>query len=110
MVRSVLTFTLRPGQRDEFVDTFRRLGVLEISSFQPGFLGAQLHLDLADPDLALVTATWESAAAYQGWLDNPVRDTLSAELDPLLIGEPRGGLFERAHEVGPQTPAPSGAV
>lgn len=110
MIRSVLTFPLVPGKRQEFVDTFRRLGVLELSSFQSGFLGAELHLHTTDPDTAMVTAEWESAAAYQGWLDNPVRDTLSAEIAALLTDDPQGGLFELQYRVDPQTPAPDSAA
>jgi quinol monooxygenase YgiN len=108
MIRSVIRFTALPGKRPEFLETFVRIGVLEISSFQPGFLGAQLHAKLDDPDVAMVTADWDSPAAYQGWLGNPVRATLSAELAPLLTADPQAGeLFEVQHHVGPQTEPPA---
>lgn len=104
MVRSILTFRITPGRRQEFLDTFREISVLETSSFQAGYLGAELHLDLHDSDVALVTAVWESAAAYQGWLDNPVRQTLSDRLEPFMDGEPAGHLCQSLLEVAPNTP------
>jgi quinol monooxygenase YgiN len=108
MIRSVIRFKVVPGKREEFLETFVGIGVLEISSFQDGFLGAQLHGQLEDPNAAMVTADWDSPAAYQGWLDNPVRDELSAALAPLLTADPQvGELFEVHHRIGPKTPPPS---
>jgi quinol monooxygenase YgiN len=108
MIRSVIRFTTLPGKRQEFLDTFQRIGVLEISSFQDGFLGAQLHSQLEDENAAMVTADWDSPAAYQGWLDNPERDELGAQLSPYLTEDPQvGELFEVHHRVGPKTPRPS---
>ena len=43
----------------------------------------------------VVVAEWEDAQAYQGWLDNPVRDELGAQLEPLLaVDVAPGELFE----------------
>jgi quinol monooxygenase YgiN len=104
MTQSVLTFNILPGKRQEFIDTFLRLEVLPKSSFQAGFGGGQLHFDVQDPDVAMVTAQWDSADAYQGWLDNPIRETLGAELDPFLAEEPSGRLVETVVDVAPLTP------
>jgi quinol monooxygenase YgiN len=104
MTQSVLTFKLLPGKRQEFIDTFLRIEVLAKSSFQDGFLGGQLHVDVRDPDRAVVTAQWDSPAAYQGWLDNPIRETIGDELEPFLAEDPSGGLVETVIEVDPQTP------
>jgi hypothetical protein len=39
----------------------------------------------------LVIAEWESKAYYQRWLDNPVRESLSAQINPHLTGDVREG-------------------
>jgi heme-degrading monooxygenase HmoA len=100
MTQSVLRFALLPGRRDEFVETFRRLGVLETSSHQAGWRGGQLLVDVEDPDAALGIARWDSPAAYQGWLDNPVREEIGDQLEPFLAADPQGGLVETVYEVG----------
>jgi quinol monooxygenase YgiN len=78
--------------------------VLQTSSFQAGYRGGQLHVDLDDPDTAMVIAQWDSRAAYQGWLENPVRDTIGDQLQPFLADEPRGRVLELVLDVAPETP------
>jgi quinol monooxygenase YgiN len=104
MTQSVLTFTLLPHRRQDFIDAFARLEVLPTSSFQAGYRGGQLHVDLDDPDTAMVTAQWDSRAAYQGWLENPVRETIGEQLQPFLADEPSGRVFELVLDVAPRTP------
>src|SRR5215831_14967929 len=101
MTRSVLFFKLLPGRRDDFVAGMKRLDVLRRASRQPGFRGSQLHVSVGDPDEALVTADWDSPDAYQGWLDNPVRAEIQAELGPLLAVDPVGRMYEVVEDVGP---------
>lgn len=101
MTRSVLFFPLLPGRRDAFVETFTRLRVLERSSRMPGFLRGQLHVRTDGADEALVTADWESPAAYQGWLDNPEREGIGEQLAPFLAGEPEPRVFEVIEDVVP---------
>lgn len=104
MTRSVLTFTLKPGMRDAFVQAFRDLEVLAISSFQSGYRGGQLHVDADDPNRALVIASWDSPEAYQGWLDNPEREGIGEQLDRFLAADPEGCVMNVVQDVGPQTP------
>ena len=106
MTRSVLVFRLLPGRRDEFVAGMRRLEVLRRASRQPGFRGSQLHVSVDDPDEALVTADWDSPDAYQGWLDNPVRAEIQAELGPLLAEEPVPRIYEVVEDARPWKDAP----
>lgn len=101
MTRSVLFFSLLPGRRAEFVAGFARLEVLRRASVQAGFRRAQLHLPVDGADEALVTADWDSPEAYQGWLDNPVRAEIQAELGPLLAETPEGRVYEVVEDVGP---------
>ena len=101
MIRSVLSFSILPGRRDEFIAGFERLRVLTRASSQPGFRGSQLHVPIDGADEALVTADWDSPDAYQGWLDNPVRAEIQAELGPLLAVDPVGRMYEVVEDVGP---------
>jgi heme-degrading monooxygenase HmoA len=105
MTRSVIYFHFdRPGARAEFLETFQRISVLEVSSFQDGYLGGQLHVAIGDEHLAMVIADWESPESYQGWLDNPDRETVGEQLRAFLTSEPVGQVFEVVHEVAPRTP------
>jgi heme-degrading monooxygenase HmoA len=101
MTRSVLFFALLPGKRDEFVAGFARLEVLRRASAQPGFRRGQLHVPVDGADEALVTADWDSPEAYRGWLDNPVRAEIQAELGPLLAADPEPRVYEVVEDVAP---------
>ncbi len=106
VTKSVIQFNIRPGQRDRFLDYFVRTGVLETSSFQAGYLGAQLMSSTSDPNRAVVIAEWESPEAYQGWLENPDRELVGDPLDQFLEPSPEGQSFTLVHDVSPQTPLP----
>jgi len=101
MTHSVLRFSLKPGVRDEFVQTFRELEVLAVSSALPGFRNGQLHLDVEDPDSAMVIAAWDSPEAYQGWLDSPAREAIGDRLEPFWAQPPEGRVVTLVQEVGP---------
>ena len=91
-VVSVLRLTARPGPT--FPRAFAELEIFEHSRRSGGFLGGRL-LRAVDGDGFLVIAEWKDAAAYQGWLDNPIRSELGAQLDPLLTDDVTPGeVFE----------------
>jgi heme-degrading monooxygenase HmoA len=93
--RSVLTIRTKPGRRDELVELFTRLQILEKASRQEGFISSEVQVPVdGDDDHVLVTAEWTSAEAYQGWLDNPVREEMRPELERLADGEPEGRVYE----------------
>jgi quinol monooxygenase YgiN len=100
MTESVLRFRFLPGRRDDFVATFTRIQVLETSRNQAGWRGGRLLVDAEDPDAAMVIARWDSPDAYQGWLDNPVRERIGDQLEPFLAEDPQGRVLELVHEVG----------
>jgi heme-degrading monooxygenase HmoA len=102
MTRSVLFFAILPGRRDEFVAAFMRIGVLRRASKQEGFRRSQLQVPVDGRDEVLVIADWDSPEAYEGWLENPVRAEIQAELGPLLAAEPVPGVYEVLEDVGPE--------
>jgi heme-degrading monooxygenase HmoA len=101
VTRSVLFFSVLPGRRGEFVAGFQKLQVLQRASSQQGFRHGQLLVPADASDEVLVTADWDSPEAYQGWLDNPVRGEIQAELGPLLAADPVPRVFEVVEEAGP---------
>jgi quinol monooxygenase YgiN len=91
-VVSVLRLAARPGA--DLPAAFAELEIFEHSRRSGGFLGGRL-LRAIDGDGLVVIAEWEDAAAYQGWLDNPIRPELGAQLEPLLTDDVTPGeVFE----------------
>jgi heme-degrading monooxygenase HmoA len=92
-VVSVLHLRARGGA--DLGAAFARFEIFERSRQSGGFLGGRLMRAL-DGGGYLVVAEWEDAKAYQGWLDNPVRADVNAQLGPLLLdGVGSGELFEQ---------------
>jgi heme-degrading monooxygenase HmoA len=92
--RSVLYIRTKPGCRDQVVELFERLQILEQASLQPGFISSEVHVPVDGEDLVLVTATWSSAEAYRGWLESPVREEMRPSLEALAAGEPESRVYE----------------
>ena len=90
-VVSVLRLVPRPGAGPELERAFAELEVFEHSRRSGGFRGGRLLRPLEQEAAYAVIAEWEDAAAYQGWLDNPVREQLSARLESLLADEVASG-------------------
>jgi heme-degrading monooxygenase HmoA len=94
-VVSVLRIPVRGGAADELAQAFAELDVFGHSARSGGFLGGRFLRPLEPGGPVVVIAEWESAASYEGWLRNPVRDELRARLEPLLAGEVAAGeLYE----------------
>ncbi|MBB3178761.1 antibiotic biosynthesis monooxygenase [Variovorax sp. Sphag1AA] len=105
--RSLLTFQVRPGMRDEAVRTFVQGRVLEeCAQAVAGFLSGELMLSQEDPDLMYVTAQWINEAAYQQWLASPVRAAQGPALAPFLAHEPSAALLQIVHSyiASPEAP------
>jgi heme-degrading monooxygenase HmoA len=93
-VVSVLRLPVRPGSEDALVRAFAELEIFRHSEESGGFLGGRL-LRRQGGGALLVIAEWESDTAYRGWLDNPVREELGAQIEPLLEGDIQAGeLYE----------------
>jgi len=88
VTRSILRLRVKPGRRDELVKLFDQLGIFAAASELDGFVSAELQVPLDDAEEVVVTATWTSPEAYEGWLASPVRAEIGAQLEPFLDGEP----------------------
>jgi heme-degrading monooxygenase HmoA len=89
---SVLRLPARAGA--DLAAAFAELEIFEHSRQSGGFLGGRL-LRALEGGGYLVVAEWADAKAYQGWLDNPMRAELGAQLEPLLTDDVAPGeLFE----------------
>jgi heme-degrading monooxygenase HmoA len=92
-VISVLHLRARAGA--DLAAAFAQFEIFECSRQSGGFLGGRL-LRALDGGGYLVVAEWEDAKAYQGWLANPVRADVNAQLEPLLLDDVASGeLFEQ---------------
>ena len=80
MVRSVLYLRPRGGDYRAVVDYYRRTDVLGRAAAIDGCMGTELHVPTDESGPLLVTALWESEAAYGRWLQDDFRRESGAEL------------------------------
>lgn len=90
--RSVLYLQARPGMREALVEVFRRIDVPGHALRQAGCLSVEVQVPPDEDGPILVTALWADRDAYQGWLDNPWRESSGAELAPFLAEETAAGV------------------
>jgi heme-degrading monooxygenase HmoA len=96
-VVSVLALAARPGAEDDLVRAFAEQEVFGHSRRSGGFITGRLLRPLIPGEPFLVIAEWEEPGSYERWLDNPVRDQLSAALQPLLAEHvATGKLYEES--------------
>jgi heme-degrading monooxygenase HmoA len=67
-----------------------------------GFRGTELCVPTDGSNRLMVTAGWDSPAAFQGWLDNPIRPLVQAELGPLLAAAPETQISDTVDDVPAQ--------
>jgi heme-degrading monooxygenase HmoA len=105
LTRSVLVIRAKPGCRDRLVELFSRLQVLEKASRQQGFVSCEVQVPADDDEHVLVTALWTSPDAYQGWLDNPVREDMRPELEQFAETDPESRVYTVVEALAlPRTP------
>jgi heme-degrading monooxygenase HmoA len=84
VVVSVLSLAARPGAEDDFVRAFAEQEIFEHSRRSGGFVTGRLLRPRTPGEPFLVIAEWDEPGSYERWLENPMRDQLSAALEPLL--------------------------
>ena len=92
MVRSVLYLRSCGGDYEAVVDFYRRQDVLRRAASIDGCLGTELHVPADQRGPLLVTALWESEAAYGRWLQDGFRRATGTQLAALLEDAPEPGV------------------
>ena len=87
-VRSCLFLQPRGGDYAAVVAFFEANDVLGTAVRDAGAWSAELHQPLAGHGPMLVTALWDSDAAYAGWLAHPARAALSPGMLELIQDDP----------------------
>lgn len=99
MIQSVLTLRALPGREQEVERFYQEHAILSRAAAFPGCLGTRL-LRSVDGEGAthLVTADWDDASTYAGWVADPWRAAMALQLAQLLdsTGDEAiiAGLFE----------------
>ena len=110
LVRSALYLQPRNGDVEALVDYYRREDVFGRAMGQPGCLACELQVPVGGEGPVLVTALWESAAAYDGWVANPWRQASAEALDGLVEGGLGPGTRGQVYEVVIATGATDGGA
>ena len=69
-VRSVATFSVKPGHADAFEAAYREGQFLERAVTNPGFIRGELIRPSGDTDHFIVVAEWATEADYAAWQAN----------------------------------------
>ena len=109
-VRSVLYLQPRDGDVEALIDYYRREDVFGRAMRQPGCLACELQVPVGGVGAVLITALWESAAAYDGWVANPWRQESAGQLDALVEGGLGPGTRGEVYEVVIATGALAGST
>jgi hypothetical protein len=75
-IRSFLVLQPRGGDYAALVRFFREYDVLGKAVQHAGAWSAEVHVPLSGIGPVVVTAVWDSAEAYQGWRNHPIRAAL----------------------------------
>ena len=82
-VRSVLLLQPRNADYAALVAFFKQHDILGLAIREAGALSGEVQLPISGSGPVLVTALWESEAAYAGWRSHPVRDRFSGDMERL---------------------------
>jgi quinol monooxygenase YgiN len=104
LARSLLYMRPLEGRRDDVIALFERLGVPERALLQDGCLSVELQVAQEESEPLLVTALWSDRSAYDGWLANPWRESVTPELEALLTEPPAGTVYDVRLKAGSTIP------
>ncbi|MGO1393744.1 putative quinol monooxygenase [Agrococcus casei] len=106
MIRTFLHLDLKPGRRDDVIDWYKETGALERAVREAGCLSTEIYPDPENDDRLLVTALWNSAADYDGWVSNPWRQSSTDGINEFLAegftSESKGSIVESLHHASAQ--------
>ena len=101
-VRSVIRFTVKPGQEAEFEAAFAACGMLTRPRAIEGFVEAELVRGLENPAEYLVIGRWADQAAYAAWQACSMEGVTGQQRQALLetLVDPRPGAAYAVAAVG----------
>ena len=77
----------------------KRRCVEEAQETIPGFLHGETMLSAEDPGLICVMCTWKDEAAYQEWVNSPVRAKQTSDLAGVIAADMNTSSFRSIHTV-----------
>jgi heme-degrading monooxygenase HmoA len=86
-VRSVLLLQPRGGNYAALLAFFREHDILGLAVREAGCLSSEVQVPLSGAGPVMVTAVWQSADAYAGWRNHPVRNQFSGDMQRLTEPE-----------------------
>jgi hypothetical protein len=98
-IRSVLILQPRGGEYAELIAYFRDHDVLGKAVRHAGALSAEVHLPVSGMGPVVVTAMWDTPAAYHGWLSHPVREEMGPAMQGLIEDGPPPTIASGVYEV-----------
>lgn len=84
MFRTVLTLKTTPENATNLIEHYAKLEVMAEGIRQAGALECELCISVDDPGDFIVTSLWPNEAAYQTWIDHPVRARVTADILDLM--------------------------
>ena len=82
-VRSILLLQPRNADYAALIAFFKQHDILGLAIREAGALAGEVQVPLSGLGPVVVTALWESEAAYAGWRSHPVRDRFSGDMERL---------------------------
>lgn len=82
----LVTYTAKPGLREEFVSRIADLGLLEKIRREDGFISYNYYLDADNPDRILLVEEWVSEAYQKKHMKTPHMAELAAVKDSYILG------------------------
>lgn len=80
MFRTVLILKSTPDNAQKVIDHYAEFEVMAEGIRQAGALECELCVSVDDPGDFIVTSLWPDEAAYQTWIDHPVRAKVTADI------------------------------
>jgi len=80
MFRTVLILKSTPEDAQKVMDHYAEFEVMAEGIRQAGALECELCVSVDDPGDFIVTSLWPDEAAYQTWIDHPVRAKVTVDI------------------------------
>lgn len=90
-VKVLITRTVPGNKGREMLTLFREMRSL--AAAQTGYISGETMKSHDRPDVFLVIGTWESAEAWEKWLQSKERQAIQKRIDDLLGGKTHYELF-----------------